>query len=134
MHIRALHLPSPRLSPKAHFPAFFPSAPVPWPYSLGKAASLHPFSCDRGTTGTSQGVRGWQETMKEGSKGWHCLLTPQEEKELFHTCISHHPNNDLSRPVSGLCTAIKLCWNGKVSLYKSRSKLSIFYDGGHSLI
>lgn len=87
------------------------------------------------TTGACLGARGWQETVKGWFEDWHCLLPPWEEKELFHArCILSPQQTDLSGPVGGLCTAIKLYWNCKASLYKSRSKPSIFYDGGHSLI
>lgn len=86
------------------------------------------------TAGACLGARAWQEEVKGWFKDWHCLLPPREEKEQFHTWHIPSPQQtDLSGAVT-LCAAIKLHWNGKASLYKSRSKPSIFSDGGHSLI
>lgn len=62
-----LHLPSPRLSPKVHFPALFPRLNFPgcavWQrqqLSVLFDVTKQP-ECGWGTTGTCQGVRCWQD-------------------------------------------------------------------------
>lgn len=125
-------------SPKAHFPAFFPGLIFPgnavWErqqcsllFGVTEAAwaqTEHNWGLSgcKGLAGDSEGmIRGLAlpaSTLR--GEGARCILSPQQ--------------TDLSGPVGGLCTAIKLHWNCKASLYKSRSKPSIFYDGGHSLI
>lgn len=67
---------------------------------------------------------GTQSSPRAGTACFH-----PEPNQLLRAAIT-----DLSGPVDRLSAAIKLPQNGKASLYKSRSKPSIFYDRGHSLM
>lgn len=123
---------------KTSFLTFLPQAYFPQQAFLTKAASPSLTRCiggsraGRGHKRVCLAARSWPEVMIQGLT---LPAPPPESRSSSSTHgAPHHQHTDLSGLVGSLSAAIKLCQNGKASLYKPRSKPSIFYDRGHSLI
>lgn len=134
------HLPAWRLQPQnllfdLSAPGLFSSASI-----SGKGSITLPYPMYWGQLsreGAQEGLPGCQELAggDDPRADTACFPPPPESRSSSSTHgAPHHQHTDLSGLVGGLSAAIKLCQNGKASLYKPRSKPSIFYDGGHSLI
>lgn len=132
-HLPAWHLQPQNLLFELSAPGLFSSASI-----FGKSSITLPhlrYWGQPSREGAQQGLPGCQELARGDDPRAGTACSPPESRSSSSTHgASRHQHTDLSGLVGGLSAAIKLCQNGKASLYKSRSKPSIFYDGGHSLI